>query len=246
MHMEGTRFDSVVRALGAGGTRRGFVGLLAALAAGGAAADAGAKRKCRSDSPAGQCCRKKGGVVSCTCTNGGTVCGANCCRMGQECENGQCVAMPNPDTCVAYGQACKDVGIPCCAGLQCGSGQGGSEVACWVAKTARCDSTSECIYGTECKDGICVGLPPAPTCSAASCPASVCSAVVDSDKQPYVAPGCVDDVCACTCKAVVDVTEGVECRTNADCTAPFVCLAFDVNVLDYCTSDSTFCCCGNS
>jgi len=157
MVMDGSRFDAATRALG---TRRGFVGLLAALATGGVAArEADAKRRRRRCKPA---CGPEQTCVDreCVCPGGGAVCGANCCLVGQECQDGRCVEFPEPTTCIAYGEPCKGVGRPCCENLVCGSGQGGqADVACYVRKTGRCASTAECVYGTECVDGICVGLP---------------------------------------------------------------------------------------
>jgi len=93
------------------------------------------------------------------------VCGTNCCLVGQACENGRCVAMPDPGACVAFGQACKNVGVPCCDGLVCGSGQGGAgDVACHVPAGGACATTSECVFGSQCLMGLCVANPqPEPT-----------------------------------------------------------------------------------
>jgi len=165
--------------------------------------------------------------------------------MGQECENGQCVAMPNPDTCVAYGQACKDVGIPCCAGLTCGSGQGGSAVACWVRKTGRCDSTAECIFGTECVDGLCIAPvppPPGPTCVAANCPGC---GVSDQITPAAAETGCIGDACGCICK---QAQEGIYLWTGDGCSAqdvrcPNTAYCYDMATNGPCVGNATFCCC---
>lgn len=177
--MDERRFDDLARALGAGLTRRGL-GAAAALAgaAGIVAAltdedgDAASKRrdhgprgqhqkrKCRRTSPAGQCCRRDG---TCTCSNGGTVCGTACCTGGQTCESGTCRETPQ---CLALGTACKGTGRTCCAGLRCGSGQGGTDdIGCWVPAGGRCAGTAECAWLSTCQGGACVeqAPPPPPT-----------------------------------------------------------------------------------
>lgn len=95
--MDGRRCDDLVRLLGGASTRRG---LLAALGGLGLIADiapdarAGKRRRCRTSSPPGQCCKKNGGVVRCECGNGGEACGRSCCLPGQFCRDGQCVDAP--------------------------------------------------------------------------------------------------------------------------------------------------------
>lgn len=93
--MDGTRFDAIARLLGRAASRRAALAALVGLAAaGGGLPAADAKRKCRRSSPPGQCCRKRQGVVACTCRNGGEVCGRACCLPGQFCEDGQCRDAP--------------------------------------------------------------------------------------------------------------------------------------------------------
>ena len=71
--MDDRRFDALARSLGATSSRRGTLAALAAigLAAGGPPpiVEAGKKRRCKKDSPPGQCCKHG----TCTCKNGGKV-----------------------------------------------------------------------------------------------------------------------------------------------------------------------------
>jgi len=164
--MDAAGFDTLTRTLAVTATRRGAVAALLGLAAGAWSVGGGAgKRRCRRDSPPGQCCRKRHGAIACTCDDGGTVCGAACCLPGQSCESGRCVDTPEPPVCIVFGQPCKDVGRPCCAGLACGSGQGGqTDIACWVPAGGACATTAECVYGSSCGNGVCIANPqPTPT-----------------------------------------------------------------------------------
>ena len=167
--MDDRRFDRLIRALGGGVSRRGALSALAGMAAGlglgldGRESDAKKRRKkCDPPCAAGQSCRQG----TCTCDNGGTVCGASCCTGGQRCEGGQCVS-PEP-ACIAAGERCKDTGRPCCAGTVCASGQGGKgDVACYKPAGVACETTADCVYDATCKDGICIANPqpvPAPAC----------------------------------------------------------------------------------
>jgi len=165
--MDESRFDELSRRLAAATTRRGGIkaalGALLGGTAGGGALEAEAKKKrkkkCSPECAAGQTCVKG----ACVCDDGGTVCGAECCANGQRCEGGQCADRPNPGACIALGEPCKGTGRPCCDGLACASGQGGTnDIACYVAKTGRCASTAECTYGTRCEDGVCAGIPQPP------------------------------------------------------------------------------------
>lgn len=95
--MDQARFDALARALGNGMSRRGaLLAALTALPTAGALAQTGepdgAKKKrkrCRKDSPEGQCCTNKKG---CACDNGGVVCGVECCAVGGSCTDGACAA----------------------------------------------------------------------------------------------------------------------------------------------------------
>jgi len=180
--MDHRRFDTLARALGGASSRRAALGaLLSGLAAGAAATDLDAKRRrrrCDPACPAGQTCVKG----TCTCANGGTLCGANCCAAGQTCQGGACVD-PLPQ-CLAFGAACKNAGVPCCDGTVCGSGQGGKgDVACHVPAGGRCERTAQCVFGSSCEAGTCVADPqptPAPACAvcASGCPFSTIEAAV--------------------------------------------------------------------
>jgi len=64
------------------------------------------------------------------------------------------------------------VGVPCCDGLVCGSGQGGEgDVACYVPAGGACATTNDCTFGSRCVMGQCVAnpqpqpTPPAPACT---------------------------------------------------------------------------------
>jgi len=244
--MDQERFDRITRLLGASGSRRAglkaaFGGLLGVGVATVAATEAPARRRRRKCDPAcaaGQTCVKG----TCACDNGGTVCGASCCLVGQRCEGGRCVELPDPGSCIAFGEPCKNAGRRCCENLQCGSGQGGQDdVACWVRKTGRCTSTAECIYGTECVDGVCIAPvppPPGPTCVVAQCP--VCPVNQGIDPQA-VAPACIDGACGCTCQVVEgDGWEGIRCSVDTPCDSAS---CRDVARDSACQADSTFCCC---
>ena len=201
--MDQRRFDDLTRLLGASGTRRG--GLRAALGGllgvgmGAFALDAEARRqrhddagadrrhrrkRCRPACTNGYECVKVGRKRACQCLSGVT-CSTACCQAGQVCQDGACVA-PQP-ACIPFGETCKDTGRACCDNLVCASGQGGEDdVACWVRKTGRCATTAECVYGTVCTDGACVGLPqpePEPLCTvcASGCPhATIAGALADA------------------------------------------------------------------
>lgn len=127
------------------------------------AADAGRRRRrkrCRPACGAGYACRQG----RCVCADGVT-CGDACCAAGEACIDGAC-AVPTPEpVCLEIGAACKGMGRACCAGLSCGSGQGGGAPVCCQAEGPRtCASTAECCYGWECRDGRCtVVVPPTPT-----------------------------------------------------------------------------------
>jgi len=215
--MDHTEFDGIARALASATSRRGAV--LAALGVLVGAAlrptETAAKRRKRRCTPrcaAGQRCVRG----ACRCDNGGAVCGAACCLVGQECRDGRCVSEPTP-ACIPPDQACKNAGRPCCDGRVCASGQGGErDVACYVPKTGRCASTADCVYGTRCENGSCHLLPqPEPT----------------PDGVPTGAP-CVDggEACAnpdatCTTYAVGGPV-GTFCLLAAgrSCTAPTDCV----------------------
>jgi len=249
--MDQDRFDRIVRALGAGSTRRAGlraalggllgmglgagIGATAALDADakrsgagmrkGRDADAARKRRRRKCSPAcasSQTCVKG----TCVCDDGGTACGAACCLIGQRCEGGACVDLPEPGSCIAFGEPCKNAGRRCCENLQCGSGQGGQDdVACWVRKTGRCTSTAECIYGTDCVDGICIAVlppPPAPPTP----PAPVCKAFEEA---------CVAGADTCC--------DALECAGTVGNPASPACCIPPLGVCQLGRSDS--CCAGN-
>jgi len=206
--MDDSRFDDLARLLGAGMTRRGGLraalgGLLGAgaalgLGAAGRDADARPSRKGRADDTdaygrrrrktckpactAGFDCVKQGKKRRCVCSTGVT-CGEACCPTGQVCRNDACVV---PEACIAPGQPCKGVGVRCCDGRTCASGQGGeADVACHVPKTGPCAATDDCVYGTTCVNGRCSANGPAPaplggvceagTAQACATPGAVCT-----------------------------------------------------------------------
>jgi len=168
--MDDARFDRLARLLGAAGTRRGALAALLGSILGGAGlgsvAAAGAARDRRDGADAaGRRRRRKKCDPPCganfACLNGRchcpTVgCGAACCPAGQVCQNGACAEVVS---CHAYGQACGD-SIPCCDGLQCGSGFGGGPVGCWLVPGSACAADEECGYGQHCRQGVCVVDPP--------------------------------------------------------------------------------------
>jgi len=118
------------------------------------------RRRCKPACGAGFRCERG----TCVCASG-VACGAACCSAGEACVSGACAAPTPSPVCLEPGSACKDVGIPCCAGLACGSGQGGgAPVCCQVDGPRTCASTAECCYGWECVAGTCtVVIPPTPT-----------------------------------------------------------------------------------
>jgi len=105
-----------------------------------------------------------------------------------------------PEGCIAFGQACKNAGVPCCAGLACSSGQEGEfPVACFKAAGTACAATAECGFGMTCEQGICVAIPTPPPPVECVPEGGACAAAADCcDGLPCVGgtcrpPACVSD-----------------------------------------------------
>jgi len=186
------------------------------------------KKTCKPACGTGYDCVKAGKQRVCDCATD-VVCGDACCRVGQVCKGGACVAEPEPAQCIPAGEPCKGVGRRCCDGRVCASGQGGMiDIACYSPKTGACATTADCVFGTSCQDGSCRPGLPGPTPVGAPCaagdtcasPAAVCTAYTADD-----APGgtfcslplrsaCSGDP-SCTCYKCWYVNGGAQGTTRA-------------------------------
>lgn len=188
--MDPRTFDRLAAGFARAASRRGVLAALAGLLAGGAIgspADAKGKRRheCGPDKPcaSGYDCVKQGRKRRCVCPSGITCDGA-CCAAGEACRDGRCAAQP--PACIPFGEPCKNAGRPCCDGLACGSGQGGEDdVACHVPAGGACETSAQCVFGSQCRMGLCVADPmPSPepdlqcTVCASGCPHTTIEAAI--------------------------------------------------------------------
>ena len=159
--MNQTRLDALARALAGGMTRRSALAVLAGIAAvalpGEDISAKKRKRRCRKDSPPGQCCRKKGGEITCACKEGRESCSDACVDLRRDPDH--CGACGNPcpinESCVDGACVCGDFGeigpATCCAGAESYMIAAAASYQC-TPETERTD----CYLGWTCCAGRCM------------------------------------------------------------------------------------------
>lgn len=169
--MDNGRFDSLVKSLASGTSRRsvlkgllGLGGVVSIGARSGPGAEA-ARRPAPTPRPITCPGSQYWDGETCACTSG-EVCGSDCCPSGSECCDGACcvghcygeeLCCPNDNWCDAAGACCPD-GATCC-----------DELGCIVFEEGDCGCAGECPDGFECCGGQC--------CATGYCAGVVCCAL---------------------------------------------------------------------
>ncbi len=182
--MDERRFDGMVRAFGAGMTRRaGLRALLGTIAAGIArGAEASGRKQPGAAGPCGPTakenrCDRNGDCCTKYCADGTCRCKPNWmeCNKSDHCCSGSCVGGRCDGGCKSEGSKCAEQ-FNCCDGLICANG------ICTVSNKAKCGKSNcaGCCDGTSCrtgasatacgaKGGACVRCAAGQTCQAGVC-----------------------------------------------------------------------------
>lgn len=220
--MDSQRFDSLVKSLAAGTSRRsvlkGVLGLGGAAIAGGTLLERGAEAARRpTPTPKPITCpgSQHWNGSACVCTTGET-CGSACCLIGSECCDGACCFghCYGEELCCSYDNWCEAAGECCPDGATCCGEQG-----CVVIEEGDCGCDGSCPEGFECCGGQC--------CSTGYCAAGICCAF------GVCGDSCRDDPLQVCCNGVLydpetqyccdgTVVEG-ECCASGGCPEGFEC-----------------------
>ncbi len=246
--MDSGTFDSLVKSLAAGRSRRsvlkGLLGFGSAAAVGGILAESGADAARRpTPTPKPVTCpgSQHWDGSACVCTSGET-CGSACCLIGSECCDGACCFghCYGEERCCSYDNWCDAAGECCPDGATCCGEQG-----CIVIEEGDCGCDGACPDGFACCGSQC--------CAIGFCAGETCCALGVCGEQCLTNEG--DECCAgapydpdeasCCDGTIVD---GAECCATDDCDDGFECCGGVCCAEGYCAGDlccATPACAGN-
>ncbi|MCA9859779.1 MAG: hypothetical protein KC438_08660, partial [Thermomicrobiales bacterium] len=248
--MDNRRFDSLVKGLAAGASRRtlikGVLGLGGGVALGGTLLESGTEAAAR-PTPTPKPVRCPGNQIvvngQCTCPAGLSACGPDCCNTSvpkgtqpysECCDNACCFGhCYGEELCCPWPRVFCEVNQECCSGEQnqcCGS-EGCCATACCPAAdgSALCceGDTPKCCAGDTC-------IPESGCCSDEECPGcQTCQGHICVDDNTQCA-GCLD------CANAQCVTNNANCADGNACTQDICATDGNCSNPFYCSSDS--CC----